>query len=499
MQKLFDREWRLDNLYFIENQHGEKVRFERNTAQQALWDNLHYRDAILKGRQLGFSTFICILMLDACLFNSSTSCGVIDLTLPDATKKLDKIRFAYKSLPPELREAIPLTSDSATTLEWENGSRIDVGTSHRGGTLQILHVSEYGKISVKDPAKAKEIKKGAFATVHKGGLIFVESTGEGTSGEYFDMCKAARDMASQGRAPSDLEFKFFFFPWFLHPGYVLDAGSVPISKEVREYAERLKADGVVDLTEDQITWYQVQYTTFGPDDVKTEYPSTPDEPFERSVEGAYFATQMRKAREQGRIGRVPLDPSRPVHTCWDIGKDDNTAIWFFQSHGQLIHLIDYYENSGEGVEHYARYLKDLAVRRSFVYGKHYGPHDLDNSHWILPGAEAVVDVARRVGIDFIVVPRVPSKQGAIEAGRNWLPLCWIDEEHCAQGIRCLDNYRKAWDDKLGHFKSEALHDWSSHGADAFMTGACGHTPEHIPPPSDRYMRNSASRRSAWAA
>jgi hypothetical protein len=153
-----------------------------------------------------------------------------------------------------------------------------------------------------------------------------------------------------------------------------------------------------------------------------EFPSYPEEAFKVSIEGAYFKSQMTKAREQQRIGKVTVDPSRPVHTSWDIGKDDNTAIWFFQSHGQMIHVVDYYENSGEGVEFYARILREKRQQRSWDYGKHYGPHDLDHSHWLLPGREAIKNVARNLGIDFIVVPRIPNKQDAIEATRNFLSM-----------------------------------------------------------------------------
>lgn len=220
--------------------------------------------------------------------------------------------------------------------------------------------------------------------------------------------------------------------------------------------------------------------------------------FEAAIQGAYFAVQMRRAREEGRIGKVPLDPSRPVNTFWDIGKRDSTSIWFHQNAGQMHHLVGYYENAGEGVDHYARFLKDYADRRNFVYGKHYGPHDLDNTHWILPGAEAIQDVARRVGIDFLVVPRIHNKMDAIEAARNFLSMCWIDEEHCKEGIECLDNYRKEWDDQKRTWKANPRHDWASHGADALQTGACGFTPDYVPPPSDRYER-SRTRSSAWAA
>ena len=207
---------------------------------------------------------------------------------------------------------------------------------------------------------------------------------------------------------------------------------------------------------------------------------------------------MTKAREKRRIGKVPVDPSRAVNTFWDIGKSDNTAIWFHQNKGQLHHMVDYYENNGEGVEHYARILREKAAARGWTYDKHYGPHDLDNSHWLLPGSERVQDVARNLGIHFFVVPRIHNKQDSIEAARNLLSMAWIDEEHCAQGIRCLDNYCKEWDEKHGTYKSQPVHNWASHGSDALQTGACGFVPDYIPPPNDRYYRKPRAA-SAWAA
>jgi hypothetical protein len=221
--------------------------------------------------------------------------------------------------------------------------------------------------------------------------------------------------------------------------------------------------------------------------------------FEAAIQGAYFATAMRAMRAGGRLGEVTIDPGRPVNTFWDIGKSDSTAIWFHQNRGQMHHLVDYYENAGEGVEFYARVLKEKQALYGWQYGTHYGPHDLDNSHWVLPGRETVRDTARNLGIDFVVVPRIANKQDAIEAGRNFLSMCWIDAGRCAQGVEVLDHYRKAWDEDRKTWKKAPEHDWASHGADALMTGACGFTPDFIPPPSDRYARGANTRRSAWAA
>ncbi len=476
---LSDRWWRLNNLYWIQDETGKAVRFVPNEAQRQLWDELHYNNAILKARQLGFSTFVAIFILDTCLFREGTAAGIIDATLDDAKKKLDKIKFAYGRLPEEIRSGIPVTRDNQSEIHFANKSSVVVGTSHRGGTLQILHVSEFGKIAAKQPDKSREIKTGAFGTIHKGSMIFVESTAEGAAGDYFEMIKEAQNLKSSGRALGQQDFKLHFFAWHQHRGYVDDPGRGVLSQDDEAYFAKLAADHGLDLTPEQKAWYVAKRKQIGPDDMLREYPSYPDEAFYAAIQGAYFATQLTRAREQGRIGKVPLDPSRPVNTFWDIGVDDNTSVWFHQNQGRVHHFIDYYENSGEGVDHYARKLKDLAAARGYTYGKHYGPHDLDNSQWVLPGAAAAVEVARQLGIDFIVVPRIPSKPSAIEAARTMIGMSYFDESRCARGLACLDNYRKEWDERRATFRSEPVHDWASHGADAYMTGACGFTPQSI--------------------
>jgi len=220
--------------------------------------------------------------------------------------------------------------------------------------------------------------------------------------------------------------------------------------------------------------------------------------FEAAIQGAYFASQMKAMRAEGRLTKIPFDPGREVNTFWDIGKTDSTCIWFHQNRGQMHHLIDYYENAGEDVGFYARILKEKADQRGFTYGKHYGPHDLDQTHWVLPGREKVLDVARNLGVNFIVVPRIANKQDAIEAGRNFLSMCWVDADFCKAGVEALDHYRKGWDEDKRTWKKAPEHDWASHGADALMTGACGFVPDYIPPPTDKYAR-ARPRGSAWAA
>lgn len=473
---LSDRWWRLSNLYWIQDETGNPVRLVPNAAQRELWENLHSNNAILKARQLGFSTFVAVFILDTCLFRAGTAAGIIDVTVDDAKKKLGKIKFAYHRLPPEIRTAIPITTDNALKIEWGNGSSVEVGTSHRGGTLQILHVSEYGKIAARFPDKSREIKTGAFGTVHKGAMIFVESTAEGAAGDYYDMVQEAKSLKLLDKKLSHQDFKLHFFPWWRHTGYVDDPARVVITADMGKYFHELEHKHGVKTTPEQRAWYVAKRKLIGPDDMFREYPSFPDEAFHASIQGAYFAIQMTKVREERRIGQVPLDPSRPVNTFWDIGVDDSTAVWFHQNHGRTHHFLDYYEASGEGLNHYVRYLHDKASERGWVYGKHYGPHDLDNRQWVMPGAEATVDVAAKLGLRFDVIPRVAHKQSAIEAARTMLAQSWFDETYCKQGIACLDNYQRRWDERRGAFSSEELSPhWANHGADAFMTGACGFT------------------------
>lgn len=494
---LSDRWWRLSNLYWIQDYEGRAVKFVPNEAQRRLWDDQHYMNAILKARQLGFSTFISIFILDTCLFRENTAAGVIDITLDDVKGKLEKIRFAYARLPDEIRKAIPIRTDNTLEIAWKNGSSVKGGTSHRGGTLQILHVSEFGKISAQAPDKAREIRTGAFGTVHAGQMIFVESTAEGVGGDFYNIVTEAEDRQKQGKPPAKQEFKLHFFAWHEHKGYVEDPDRAVITPELVEYFSDLEHSHGIALSAEQKAWYAIKRKMVGPDDMFREYPAYPAEAFKVAVEGAYFKQQMTRAREQGRIGRVTLDTSRPVNTCWDIGVDDMTAIWFFQSDGVRHRVLDYYEASGEGLNHYARILKDKRAERGWEYGEHYAPHDMDNREWILPDAKSRIDVARSLGMEFVVVPRVSNKADAIEALRNWLGNAWFDETACARGIQCLDNYRREWDERLATWRQRPLHDWASHGADALMTGAMGHAPEYIPPPRDPYASSKSRGASAW--
>jgi len=195
--------------------------------------------------------------------------------------------------------------------------------------------------------------------------------------------------------------------------------------------------------------------------------------FPTVVEGAYYGEFMQKARDEGRIGNFPWDPRIPVSTSWDIGIRDSTAIWFFQQIGQQVHLIDYYEASGQGLPHYAKILQE----KPYVYRDHIAPHDMKVRDWS-PGV-ARISVAQELGINFRIVEKVVIKLGTelaegIDAVRRILPLCHFDVDKAGDGIACLDNYSRKRNRSTGELTDIPRHDhWSSHGADAFRYLALG--------------------------
>lgn len=458
--------------YDVKDKAGKQVPFRMNPDQEDFILNRHGLDVILKARQRGFTTVIQLDMLDDCLFTSNLSAGVIAHNLRDAKAFFnDKIKFAYDKLPEPFRKLRAADQDSADSLRFNNGSSIRVGTSLRSGTLQRLHVSEYGKLCAKSPDRAEEVKTGAFNTIAVGQTIVVESTAEGRAGGYYDMVSQARRLAEQGVKLTALDFKFHFYPWWTDDGYVLNE-EVAEPAELVEYFAKL-ADQRIQLSAAQRAWYVKKANQQG-DKMQQEFPSTPDEAFEAAIEGAYFATQMRKMRSEGRICRVPI-LDIPVYTTWDLGVNDSMTITFWQDVGPERRAIDYYENSGEGFSHYAKVLTD----KGYNYSGHDMPHDADHRR-LGKDAKSAKQHAEEVGIRPIrVMRRIAEERDGIEASRQLLPQVWIDEGRCARLIACLDGYRKAWDEKLAVWKDSAVHDEFSHGYKSFETAAI--RPPPIPP------------------
>ena len=194
--------------------------------------------------------------------------------------------------------------------------------------------------------------------------------------------------------------------------------------------------------------------------------------FEGVQLGAYYGKELRTAETEGRMVRNLYDPAIGVETWWDIGVGDATSIWFTQSVGPQVHVIDYLEASGESVPYYAKELQ----AKPYTYLSHNGPHDLEVREWGSGDKGAPVtrrEAALRLGINFRIVPQVPLDDG-INAARSFLARCWFDKDKCARGLSALESYHKEWDEKAKMFRSYPAHDWSSHAADSLRYLAVGH-------------------------
>jgi hypothetical protein len=196
---------------------------------------------------------------------------------------------------------------------------------------------------------------------------------------------------------------------------------------------------------------------------------------------------------------VPYDPTLRVDTAWDLGVGDATAIWFSQSVGREVRLIDYYEASGEGLSYYAAVLDRKRDKyKDLIYGRHIAPHDIQVRE--LGSGRSRIEVAQSLGIYFDIAPQMGLEDG-INAVRMLFPRLYIDEERCAAGLEALARYRRSWNKQMGEYKATPVHDSSSHAADALRYLALGYRPTQPKIPRDRYWR--AQRRwlvgSVWAA
>jgi phage terminase large subunit len=188
--------------------------------------------------------------------------------------------------------------------------------------------------------------------------------------------------------------------------------------------------------------------------------------FDAAIRGAYYGPPIAQAEAEKRIGAVPHEPRLVVHTAWDLGVGDATAIWFYQRHRREIRLIDYEEASGAGLDHYARLLQ----AKGYAYGEHVLPHDAHVQE--LGSGKTRVETLTGLGIR----PRVLGAhrvEDGINAVRLLLPRCWFDAEKCARGLEALRHYRSEGDERRQTFRERPLHDWSSHAADAFRYLAMG--------------------------
>lgn len=222
--------------------------------------------------------------------------------------------------------------------------------------------------------------------------------------------------------------------------------------------------------------------------------------FESAVLGAYFGKEMRSITDAGRITTVEYDRMFPVHTAWDLGYSDDTTIWFYQViHGE-IRLLDYHSSNGHNIPYYVDVIKD----RDYIYGTHWLPHDARAKTLASGGKSIIEQLSEKIDIkSFRIVPSL-SLQDGIQAVRMALTRSWFDFK-CDDGIECLKQYQREYDDDKKMFRDKPRHDWTSHGADAFRMLAIAWKEEEKALPVDDKVRglsigkeNDATLNDMWS-
>jgi len=474
---LRDEKWRLWNLYQVKPKIGQPVHFVPNVMQEKFLYDIHWKNIIVKSRQIGFSTLTAVLFLDRMLFVPHTKAGIIDFSLPDAAEKLNKIKFAYESIGKSLggqageemnaliHRMVPLTKCNEKTMEWANGSRIRVGTTLRGDTLQLLHVSEFGKIANEPGDRDRDIIDGALPAAEEALVIF-ESTHEGGKvGEHYKM---ATD-ALENPEPRREDFKLQFYAWWQDPKCRIEHSTPRPDDIQRRYYAELEERGIV-LDDAQKAFHLAKWKRHG-FAVFKEYPSTLEDAWRAPLSGAYYGEQMASLRAKGRIHEFEHE-RYPVHCFWDIGQSDSTAIWAVQLVGPEIWWIDWYENEGETPAHYAGVVREWASR--YPIATHFLPHDAGYATsvgWSYQKALKDCGVTNTV-----VLPRTTDISLGINELRELLKRSRfhvrcagtriVDGEEKVGGVGHLELYRKHENKAGATLRERPVHDEHSHSADA---------------------------------
>jgi len=470
---IFNKEWRLNNLYTIRDKKGVKRLLTLNNAQTKILGYIHNRKIILKSRQQGISTFYLANNIDDCLVIPGYNAGIQSYGQDESEKLAMRAKLMWDELDEDAKHFIgittigePLTLVRANSkiMEWNNGSVLKIG-NFRGDTLQGLHVSELGKIAKRFPEKAKELKTGAFQAVSTDNKITIESTAEGRTGLFYEMWRRAEELQLLGKKLTPLDFQAIFLSWVIDPDCNLDF-DVDIPDELVNYFAKIEKELGFKLSDTQKWWYTKKYEELG-EDIKQEYPTTSEEAFAATKDGSYYSKLYRdKIVAQKRLIDSLYDKNLPVNVAMDLGMNDTMVIVFYQIFkgplGPELRLIDEYHNEGEGLEHYVRMLRDKEDRLGYRYKDVFVPHDAKVRE--LGTGKSRLAILQELGVNARVLTRHSVHDG-IEMVRKWIPHMYIDDRlSYLKGM--FVNYTKEWNSKLGTWNSQPLHNEWSHPADA---------------------------------
>lgn len=230
------------------------------------------------------------------------------------------------------------------------------------------------------------------------------------------------------------------------------------------FVQKLTVEDTKALSKEELETERAEYVReYGEEDGDALFRQEYYCDFNAALIGTYFAKQISNAEKEGRITGLAYDPRIPVHTSWDLGMNDATAIWFWQIVGNKVHVIDYLENNGQQLNWYVGQLRE----KPYVYGEHYLPHDAQITDISASGGMSRKETLESMGLNCRIVPRVHNKNEAIHAIRTILPRCYFDKEKTKLGVDALSQYRRKWDEERKTYQDRPYHDWTSHGVDSF--------------------------------
>ena len=493
-----DWRWRVRHLYKIVSKEGKVVPFRPNSVQNYLIDNIHSRNWVLKSRRHGASTLFAIIILDQVLFQPNKNAAIIAHGLREVRHLFKtKILFPFQTLPQAIKESRLSVSKSANELSFDNGSSFYVTVSTRSGTLHYVLISELGIIYWNSPTKAEEIISGTLESVDKGQFAVVESTPYGMTG-YRDKTVAVQKQyeknVEDGAKLDPIQYRFFFLPWFEDPGNKVN-NIVSLEPKELEYFNKLELQGVT-LTPQQKSWYVLKKRTLGDIIMWREHPSTVEESFRGSVEGAFFTDEVSKIYSDGRITTNLYNPDLPVWIGWDLGLGDMMVLIFFHVVNGKRLAFHCYANSGPNLEHYIRYIEKSKYgfddMTTLVF-----PHDIKVREQTLDTGETrlrrvkTLNITLRDGrkrnvgdLKILRAKRAKAKIEDIDLIRDDIGSWYFDSSDVNQSnnetgivalLRALSSYGREFNKETQTYSNTPKHDKHSHYVDAFIVAIKGIT------------------------
>ena len=458
--------WRLNNMYSIIDKYGEPTIFKMNRAQFYVYSHIftHPRLIILKSRQQGISTLFLVSYSDDGIFYSNFNCGLMAQDKDAAALLLERTKFLWDNIDPEIKSFLgrKLTKDNTSELTFNNNSSLFIRTSFRSATLHRLHISELGKIANKYPERARETKTGTLQALAPGNVGAIESTAEGAN-LFKTMWDAAIDHSST-KSLAAKDFCPVFLPWLDDPDCV-EFEHQDIEESASTYFKKLEQDTGRILTREQKNFWIVQERELE-GDIHQEYPATPAEAFAAAKDGTYWAKKyleivIRQDRKQYDLYDKNLD----LHCVMDLGRNDFMVLLFFQVYRQSIRIVHSYHNMGEGLLHYANYLKnDIAKERGWHVEGIGLPHDAVVVDLSEETDRTRQDILYDYGItNTTVLSKQPVMTG-IELVREAMPYLYIDAT-CMYIDECFMRYSKEWNDLLKVWRDQPKKSEFNHGAD----------------------------------